>query len=304
MWEATFIGLNLATLLSVLDWGVFLNSVDLFLKRKRKNDKSHLDISRKHLVLRPSIKSKNKMSCVINNGSFLSHNIWHMMHGGSRRCRFPQYFDFCIASYYLAFGSGSTLLNSIYSNRSFYFQKILICFLLSAKDEIKTGFSFKAFLHLSETCLDVAQLNWFWPFLVSFQAQWALYYMLRSEPLLGALTISMHFCLKDVMPLLIACWPESNPDCSGGGSCSCVLATPKNMYQKTENGSHQFIIQCYAQRDFLFVCIMWCYAVLFSLLARVSLMDVDVFNAWDTAALIFYLYLFDNITFFTWSADL
>lgn len=75
--------------------------------------------------------------------------------------------------------------------------------------------------------------------------------MLRLEPLLGVLTISMHFCLKDVMPLLIACWPESSPDWSDGCSYSCVLATHRNVYQKTENGSHQFIIQCYAMRDFL-----------------------------------------------------
>lgn len=103
-----------------------------------------------------------------------------------------------------------------------------------------------------------------------------------------ALTISMHFCLKDVMPLLIACWPELNPNCNGGGSYLCVLATHRNVYHKTENGSHQFIIQCCAQWNDLLVCTMWCCTVLFSLLASVALMDVDVFNAWAAVALIFW----------------
>lgn len=101
--------------------------------------------------------------------------------------------------------------------------------------------------------------------------------MLRSEPLLGALTISMHFCLREVMILPIACWPKLNPDCSSG--CTCVLVTHRNVYQKTENGSHQFIIQCYAQIDFLLVYTMRCCAGLFSLLASVALMaNDDVFN--------------------------
>lgn len=128
----------------------------------------------------------------------------------------------------------------------------------------------------------------FWPFLDSCLFQWNLCYVFRPEPLLGALTISMHFCLKDVMPLLIACWPELNPDCNGGGSYLCVLATHRNVYHKTENGSHQFIIQCCAQRNDLLVCTMWCCTVLFSLLASVALMDVDVFNAWAAVALIFF----------------